>query len=102
MGHRLSPQAQADIDDIAYYVFVESGSLEVADRLIEFIYLRFLLLGTHPRAGRPRDDLREGVRTFPAGQYVIGYRLEGDNVLVLRVLHGNRDVDSILSHDSDE
>ena len=48
MGHRLAPQAQADIDDIAYYVFVESGSLETADRLIESITTRFGLLGTHP------------------------------------------------------
>ena len=30
MGHRLAPQAQADIDDIAYCVFGESGSLETA------------------------------------------------------------------------
>ena len=37
MGHRLAPQAQADIDDIAYYVFVQSGSLETADRLIDSI-----------------------------------------------------------------
>ena len=35
MVHRLAPQAQADVDHIAYYVFVESGSIETADRLIE-------------------------------------------------------------------
>jgi plasmid stabilization system protein ParE len=45
MGHRLSPRALADIDDIAYYVALESGSLETADRLLESIYQRFLLLG---------------------------------------------------------
>ena len=70
MGHRLAPQAQADIDDIAYYVFVESGSLETADRLIESIATRFILLGTHPRAGRRRDDLRPGMRGFPVGRGV--------------------------------
>ena len=45
MSHRLAPQARTDIDDIAYYTFVESGSLEIADRLIESIYSRFVLLG---------------------------------------------------------
>jgi hypothetical protein len=30
MGHRLARETQADIDDIAYYVFVASGSLEAA------------------------------------------------------------------------
>jgi plasmid stabilization system protein ParE len=64
MGHRLSPRAQSDIDDIAYYVAVESGSLETADRLIESTYRRFLLLDAHPYAGRRRDDLRQGLRIF--------------------------------------
>ncbi len=40
MAQQLSPRAQADIDDIAYYVAVESGSLETADRLLQSIYSR--------------------------------------------------------------
>lgn len=96
MAHRLAPQAQADIDDIAYYVFVESGSLETADRLIESITSRFVLLGTHPRAGRRRDDLRPGMRGFPVGEYVILYRIEGSDALILRIVRGNRDIEALL------
>jgi plasmid stabilization system protein ParE len=44
MGHRLAPQAEADLEDIAFYIFLESGSLEMADRLIESISERFALL----------------------------------------------------------
>ena len=99
MGHRLAPQAQADIDDIAYYVFVESGSLETADRLVESITTRFGLLGTHPWAGRRRDDLRPGMRGFPVGEYVILYRIEGSDALILRVLHGSRDIQALLRSD---
>jgi plasmid stabilization system protein ParE len=55
MAHSLSPRARADIDEIAYYVAVESGSLETADRLLESIYRRFLLLGQYPHAGRRRE-----------------------------------------------
>ncbi len=97
MGHRLAPQAQADIDDIAYYVFVESGSLETADRLIESIATRFILLGTHPRAGRRRDDLRPGMRGFPVGDYVILYRIEDSDALILRIVRGSRDIEALLS-----
>lgn len=97
MGHRVAPQAQADIDDIAYYVFVESGSIEIADRLIESITTRFALLGTHPRAGRRRDDLRPGMRGFPVGEYVILYRIEGSHALILRVIRGSRDLKGLLS-----
>ena len=96
MGHRLAPQAQLDIDDIAYYVFVESGSLETADRLIESIATRFILLGTHPRAGRRRDDLRPGMRGFPVGDYVILYRIEDSDALILRIVRGSRDIEALL------
>ena len=37
MAHRLAPQAEADLDDIAYYVFRETGSIEIAERLIDSI-----------------------------------------------------------------
>jgi len=96
MGHRLAPQAEADLDDIAFYVFVQSGSVDLADRLIESISARFALLGTHPRAGRRRDDLRPGMRTFPVGDYLVLYRVERDDVLIQRVVRGSRDLDALL------
>jgi plasmid stabilization system protein ParE len=40
MAYSLSPRAQADIDDIAYYIVREGGSLETADRFLESIYRR--------------------------------------------------------------
>lgn len=82
MAHRLSPRAQADVDEIAYTVAVESGTFETADRLLESIYRRFLMLGRYPYAGRRRDDLRPGLRIFPSGRYVVLYRVEGNGVLI--------------------
>ena len=96
MGHRLAPQAKGDLEDLAYYVFVESRSLDIVDRLIESISERFLLLGAHPRAGRRRDDLRPGLRTFPVGDYLVLYRVEGDDVLIQRVVRGSRDLAALL------
>ena len=47
--------------------------------------------------GRQRDDdLRPGIRTFPVGEYIIAYRIERDDVLILRVLRGSRDIDAIF------
>jgi len=99
MAHRLSPQAQADVDSLAYYLFVETGSIATADRIIESLTTRFSLLGTHPRAGRQRDDLRPGLRGFPVGEYVILYRVEGDDAVILRVIGGRMDIASILRDD---
>ena len=96
MGHMLSPAGQADVDELAYYIALQSGGLEIAHRFLESIYRRFLVLGTYPRAGRQRDDLRPGVRMFPAGEYVILYRIVADDALILRVVHGSRDLQALL------
>ena len=54
--------------------------------MIDSITARFALLARQPYIGRRRDeDLRPGVRSFVVGDYVIAYRVDGDNVLILRV-----------------
>jgi hypothetical protein len=37
MAHRVAPQAGTDLDDIWLYVARESGSMDVATRLIDAI-----------------------------------------------------------------
>lgn len=48
MGHLRTPQADSDIDDIWYYIASKSGSVEIADRFVESIADRFVLLANHP------------------------------------------------------
>jgi toxin ParE1/3/4 len=96
MGFRLAPQARADLDEIWDYVFIESGSEAIADRLLDDIHARFEFLGDWPRAGRQRDVLRAGFRSHTVGNYVIFYRVEREDVVIQRVLHGRRDLDSLF------
>ncbi len=66
MAHRLAPAAEAGLDDIWFHIAKESQSFEIADRVVDSITDRFLLLATHPHIGRRRDeDLRPGLRSFP-------------------------------------
>ena len=95
MAHRLSAQAEAELEEIWLYI-TEHSSVETADRFIDRLTGVFLLLAAHPFAGRERDDLREGYRSYPVGSYVIFYRVEARNVRILRVLHGSRDLDALL------
>lgn len=74
----------------------ESGSIEIADHSIDNITERFWLLAQRPHIGRARDDLRPGLRSFPAGDYVILYRTDGKNALILHVMHGSRDIPKLL------
>jgi toxin ParE1/3/4 len=99
MGHLRSPQADSDLDSVWQYVASETGNLEIADRLIDSITERFLLLATYPNIGRRRDDdLRPGLRSFPVGQYIIIYRLRDGNVLILRVLRASRDIQALFAY----
>ncbi len=96
MAYRLSPQADADLEDIAFYVYLESGNVEIAERVIQSIAERFDLLDAYPQAGRSRDDLRPGIRGFPVGDYVVLYRVEGADVAIVRVARGSRDLEALF------
>jgi toxin ParE1/3/4 len=97
MAHQVAPQAEVELDSIWYYVANESGSIEIADRLIDSITERFLLLSRNPRLGRRRDEeLRPGLRSFPAGEYIILYRIEVEDVLILHVIRGSRNIEALL------
>ena len=56
MAYRLAPQAEADLEEIAVYVFHETSNIDVADRVVLLIAERFDLLAEHPRAGRHQLD----------------------------------------------
>jgi toxin ParE1/3/4 len=98
MAHLCTPQAESDLDEIWHYVATTSGAIEIADRLIDSITDRFLLLARHPHMGRSRDeDLRAGLRSFPVGNYVIIYRIQDEDVLILRVLRGSRNLGALFA-----
>jgi toxin ParE1/3/4 len=97
MGFRLLPEAETELDDIWFYISRESDSLEIANRLITTITDRFWLLARNPQVGRRRDsDLRPGLRSFPVGEYVIIYRVEDDDAIILHVIRGSRDIEGLL------
>ena len=95
----LSPRAESDLDDIWLFVARQSGSIDAADRVIDSLTDRFWLLAQHSRIGRRRDhDLRPGLHSFPVGEYVIVYRIEDEDVVILHVKRGSRDIASQLEN----
>jgi toxin ParE1/3/4 len=97
MAHRLALKAEADLDDIWYYTAKQSHSIEIADRVVDSITDRFFLLATYPHVGRRRDeDLGPGLRIFPVGEYVIIYRVEAEDALILHVIRGSRDTQALI------
>lgn len=90
----VSPSARANLREIWDYVAGEN--IEAADALLESFHEKFELLRATPGAGRQRDDLQEGLCSFPVGRYMIFYRVAEDAVEIVRVLHGARDVNALL------
>lgn len=97
MAHRLAPRASLDLDEIWYHIASESGNVATADRQITSITSRFFLLTNHPHLGRRRDsEFGPGFRSFPVDDHVIIYRVVNDDVLILRVAHGRRDIEALF------
>ncbi len=91
---QLSKRAEADLDDIWFYV--AQDSIRNADRLVSRIQKKCELLAASPGLGRHRDELRPSLQSFPFGRYVIFYRALSDGIEVVRVLSGYRDIESIF------
>ena len=70
--------------------------MDVATRLIDALTSRFYLLSNFPYVGRARDeDFGAGSRSASVGEYVILYCVDGQEILILRVVHGRRDLEEI-------
>lgn len=99
MGYTLSKTARLQVAEIWKHVYEDSGSVAVADGLLESIANCFLLLAEHPHIGRHRDeDLRPGLRSYPVGNYTVIYRAHKEDVVILRIYHGKRDYIRFFRH----
>ncbi len=96
--HRHAPEVEAELDGIWYHIATKSGSVEIADRVIENITERFWLLARNPHIGRRRDDdLRPGLRSTLRMITLSSIAIENDGVLILHVVHENRDIQALFS-----
>lgn len=97
MAHRLASRAADDLDEIWFYVATASSSVDAANRVVDSIVHRLMLLSRHPYLGRARsEEFGPGTRSFPVGEYMIIYCVEEDDVLILRIVQGQRDVEALL------
>ena len=93
-GLVITPRAREDLLDI--WDFIARDSLSMADAFIEKIHGKLVTLAISPNIGRPRDNLGDGVRSFPLGRYVIFYRSLPGQTTIIRVLHSSRDIPTVF------
>jgi toxin ParE1/3/4 len=90
----LSELAEADLTEI--WIFVAQDNAQAADRVVEQIREKCQFLATTPKAGRRRPELDRSIRSLVVDSYVIFYREGAKGVEVVRVLHGRRDIPSLV------
>jgi plasmid stabilization system protein ParE len=66
----ISERAEADLDEIGDYIAAQSGE-ERAEAVLRTIAKKIRLHATQPNAGRKRDALKEGMRSFPVYRYAV-------------------------------
>jgi toxin ParE1/3/4 len=89
-----SPQAEIDLDNIWFYIAQDSP--KNADRFLDLIQGKCELIAGFPSLGESCDELVDGLRSFPVGNYLIFYFPLEDGADIVRVMHGSRDVNTIF------
>ncbi|MBF0168840.1 MAG: type II toxin-antitoxin system RelE/ParE family toxin [Alphaproteobacteria bacterium] len=95
---KYARRARNDVDGIIEYISKDNplAANDFANRLVG----KFYELAQSPLIGREREGFGAGVRVFPFGNYVIFYRLLKTEIVIVRVLHGARNLPTAFNSES--
>lgn len=91
-----SPRAKRDIIEALAYTMERWGA-EQARKYADLIEEALVVLANDPERGKPRDDVRAGIRAFHIAQrgrparHIVFYRVRANNVEIVRLLHDAMD-----------
>jgi addiction module RelE/StbE family toxin len=101
----VSPEAKDDLHGIKKYITEELCSPTAAINTVSKITKAIRNLEDFPEIGAPLSSIVTApldYRFLVCGNYLVFYRNEGNNVIVVRVLYGRRDYMAILFGDVPE
>ena len=94
-GHRLTPEARANLDDIC--AFVAEDSIDAALRLVDAFEHAFDQLAAMPGVGHTREELTpRPVKFWRVYSYLVVYDPASTPPTIVAILHGARDVERLL------
>ena len=97
-----SSESRRDLDDIWYYIVSDLQNRSAAERVIDHIMDAVDLLKNFAEMGTPLSsiaDIGTNYRFLISGNYMVFYRVQGNDVYIDRVLYGRSDYISILFKD---
>ena len=93
----LTKPAERDLDAVKRYLIEKAGPT-IARRVMKDVRKALAFLGSQPGAGHLREDLtNRPVKFWPVYSYLIVYDPKSKPIQIVRVLHGNRDIEELLN-----
>ena len=90
--------AEIDLSDIWHYG-ADNWGIEQADRYADGLFSLFDLLSDFPEMARERDEFSPPVRIHPSGVHLVIYRMEGQGIEIIRILHAHQNLMAYLLDD---
>jgi toxin ParE1/3/4 len=91
----ITAHARADLQEI--HSQIAKDKPEAARRFVARLAAKARKLAETPGMGRSRsDDLRADLFSFPVGQYILFYRKQHGGIILVRILHGSRDLPGLF------
>lgn len=85
------PLAEDDLIGIWLYGYEQWGIAQ-ADRYADDLEAQFILLASSPEMCRERAEFKPPVRIHNHVSHLIIYTVEGDHIVIIRVLHYRMDI----------
>ena len=89
-----TPAAVRDLALIADRI--AQDNLDAALRFYEEVGRVLDLISRHPLMGEGVENLAPGLRRHTVGEYLLFYRSVGEQIELIRVLHGARDINELF------
>jgi toxin ParE1/3/4 len=108
MKSTIRPAAREDILRQYRYYLIEQNAEEIAQRFLHAVEIAIQQLHSHPHIGSPRifsNPALAGLRSWPVRGFPairIYYLFAEEELRVIRVLHGKRDIHAVLENESVE
>ncbi len=90
----FSSHALTDLEEI--WTYLSEVSEKSADKILKNLLENCSRTLAHPKSGRQRNELTLGLRSFPAGKYMIFYQQTDFGIEIVRVLHSSRDIPQVF------
>ncbi|ACK67572.1 plasmid stabilization system [Rippkaea orientalis PCC 8801] len=98
-NYSISQEAIHDLNEIADYLARQS--IDASERFVRRFAEKCRNLVNFPNMGRSYDDIFPNLRGLPLDNYIIFYQVIKQDIEIVRVVSGYRDVKSLFLDDEE-